>query len=155
MNNKSYWKHFLIEKHHAKTTHYDFRLEKDGVLKLWAVPKGPSYDPSKKRLAIEVEDHSLQTALKETANKIIWDKGKYKNISGLQQEEKLISYYKAYENGVIQIKFKGKKLKGKWVLVKMDNENERNHWLLIKKKDKFANRINNVVEKKPGSVVSE
>ncbi|MFW6269806.1 MAG: DNA polymerase ligase N-terminal domain-containing protein [Bacillota bacterium] len=155
INDKSEWKLFLIQKHKTKTVHYDFRLEKGGVLKSWAIPKGPSYIPSEKRLAIEVEDHSLNGATEENDNKIIWDKGKYKNITGLQQNRKLIPYYEAYENGVIEIELKGEKLKGNWVLVAIAEEKNKNHWLLIKKKDEYAKSNYNIVEDKPGSVISE
>lgn len=117
---------FVIHKHTATHLHYDLRLEMNGVLKSWAVPKGPSTNPSDKRLAVLVEDHELEYADFEGtipedmygAGKVeIYDKGTYELIKN--------------ETDKIEFELKGKKLKGMWVLIRMKN-NPKN-WLLIKK----------------------
>ena len=117
---------FVVQEHHASHLHYDFRLEMNGVLKSWAVPKGPSVNPADKRLAVETADHALSYANFEgviedgygAGTVKIWDKGTYKLISKTEKEIKLV--------------LNGKKLKGEWVLVKMQGKN----WLLMKKEDK-------------------
>lgn len=136
------WKLFVVQKHEAAHLHYDFRLQVEGVLKSWAVPKGPSLDPHKKRLAVAVQDHSLSHAQYEDENVKIWDKGSYRNITGLEQEGVVIPFTESYENGVIEIELKGDKLQGKWVLVKMKKEAGEANWLLIKKDDQYAQKNN-------------
>ncbi len=124
---------FVVQKHHATHLHYDFRLELDGVLKSWAIPKGPSLNPAIKRLAIMVDDHPLEYASFEghipegeygAGDVIIWDKGSYKLLKGSLKEGKLEFY------------LLGKKLKGAFVLLKLRGKEKE--WLLIKKKDEFA-----------------
>lgn len=125
---------FVVHKHSARRLHYDLRLEMGGVLKSWAVPKGPSLVPSEKRLAVNVEDHPLEYAGFEGdipkgeygAGKVtIWDKGKWKPL----EKDPL----NAYKDGTIKFILQGKKLNGKWTLVRMKN-NEKD-WLLIKDSD--------------------
>lgn len=120
---------FVIQKHHATNLHYDFRLEMDGVLKSWAVPKIPSVDPSVKRLAVQVEDHDLDYASFEGeipegqygAGKVeIWDKGRYELIEKKRDK--------------IEFNLKGKKLKGTFVLLKFTKAGEKD-WLLFKTKE--------------------
>jgi len=82
---KASWKRYVIQKHKAKNLHYDFRLEQEGVLKSWTVPKGLSNNSDEKRLAVEVDDHELKHITYESETVTIWDKGKYKNITGLKQ----------------------------------------------------------------------
>jgi DNA ligase D-like protein (predicted 3'-phosphoesterase) len=124
---------FVVHEHHAKRLHFDLRLEMDGVLKSWAVPKGPSMNPKEKRLAIIVEDHPLDYGNFEgtipegmygAGTVAIWDKGKFEIQGGSLQDRKL------------DIFFQGKKLKGAFALTKMSGRD--NEWLLIKKKDKYA-----------------
>lgn len=124
---------FVVQEHHATHLHYDFRLEMDGILKSWAIPKGPSLDPAIKRLAIMVDDHPLEYASFEghipegeygAGDVIIWDKGSYKLLKGSLKEGKLEFY------------LLGKKLKGAFVLLKLRGKEKE--WLLIKKKDEFA-----------------
>ena len=124
---------FVVQKHDATTLHYDFRLEIDDVLKSWAIPKGPSTDPSDKRLAIPTSDHALEYKNFEGtipegqygAGKVtIWDKGNYENI----RDDASMS--KAYKEGKIKIALKGKKLKGNYSLIRMQGKNKP--WLLIK-----------------------
>lgn len=137
---------FVIQRHKASRLHYDFRLELDGVLKSWAVPKGPSLNPKDKRLAMMVEDHPYD--YKDFAGIIpegnygagiveIWDKGTYTDIDnspGDAVEKKLKAGLKA---GNLKVNLSGKKLKGEFALVKLKN-NDDNSWLLIKHNDQYA-----------------
>lgn len=131
-------KKFVIHEHHARNLHFDLRLEIDGVLKSWAVPKGPSLDPSKKRLAVLVPDHSLKYGDFEGeisegsygAGEVrIWDDGTY---------ETELDPAKQFENGKINVTFFGLKIRGEFVLTRLSN-NPKN-WLLIKSKDHFVDR---------------
>lgn len=137
---------FVIQRHAASRLHYDFRLEMEGVLKSWAVPKGPSLNPDDKRLAMMVEDHPYD--YKDFEGNIpegnygagqveIWDSGTYEPLddtSKLSDEKELL---KELKSGSLKFILHGKKLKGEFALVKMKNA-ENNSWLLIKHKDKFA-----------------
>lgn len=137
---------FVIQRHAASRLHYDFRLEMDGVLKSWAVPKGPSLDPKDKRLAMMVEDHPYD--YKDFEGNIpegnygagqveIWDSGTYEPLdsnSKLSDEKELLKELYA---GSLKFILHGKKLKGEFALVKMKNT-EDNSWLLIKHKDDFV-----------------
>jgi bifunctional non-homologous end joining protein LigD len=156
---------FVIQKHAATRLHYDFRLEMDGVLKSWAVPKGPSLNPADKRLAMMVEDHPYDYRTFEgiipegnygAGTVIVWDEGTYEplNASGDKkaQEKDLLKQLKA---GSLKFSMTGSKLKGEFALVKIKNKDEDkqdNAWLLIKHKDKFAKETD--VTKKDKSVVS-
>jgi bifunctional non-homologous end joining protein LigD len=137
---------FVIQRHAATRLHYDFRLEMEGVLKSWAVPKGPSLDPNDKRLAMMVEDHPYD--YKDFEGNIpegnygagqveVWDSGTYepleKNDAASDEKELL----KELKSGSLKFTLHGKKLKGEFALVKMKNS-EENAWLLIKHKDEFA-----------------
>lgn len=128
---------FVVQKHDASHLHYDFRLEIDGVLKSWAVPKGPSLDPKDKRLAVHVEDHPLAYGSFEgtipegeygAGTVEIWDTGTYENAKPEPIEESL-------EKGRVEVILHGKKLKGTFALVRMQGEDNKN-WLLIKTKDR-------------------
>lgn len=137
---------FVVQRHAATRLHYDFRLEMEGVLKSWAVPKGPSLDPKDKRLAMMVEDHPYD--YKDFEGNIpegnygagqveVWDSGTYEPLeenSKLSDEKELL---KELHAGSLKIILQGKKLKGEFALVKMKNT-EDNAWLLIKHKDEFA-----------------
>ena len=137
---------FVVQRHAASRLHYDFRLEMDGVLKSWAVPKGPSLNPDDKRLAMMVEDHPYD--YKDFEGNIpegnygagqveVWDHGTYEPLddtSKLSDEKELL---KELKSGSLKFILHGKKLKGEFALVKMKNA-ENNSWLLIKHKDKFA-----------------
>src|SRR5690625_896736 len=137
---------FVIQRHQARRLHYDLRLEMEGVLKSWAVPKGPSMNPDDKRLAIHTEDHPIEyldfsgTIPKGNygAGKMeIWDQGSYSLTDRKKGEAN--SLIKAYENGKISIELKGEKLKGRFVLVRSHlGSSEKDHWLLIKAADFFA-----------------
>lgn len=136
---------FVIQKHAARRLHYDFRLELDGVLKSWAVPKGPSLDPKNKRLAIEVEDHPLEYGKFEgtipkgnygAGTVEIWDKGYYSTIEGGTKKQEEDSLRKQLKEGKLEFVLHGEKLQGRFTLVKIKAQDEKqNQWLLIKKQD--------------------
>lgn len=140
---------FVVQKHDASRLHYDFRLELNGVMKSWAVPKGPSLDPAVKRLAMMVEDHPYDYKDFEgvipagnygAGTVIVWDEGTYEAIDGSEKKgtkpmEK--SLLKSLKKGDLKFKLNGKKLKGEFVLVKTNSDKMgENAWLLIKHKDK-------------------
>jgi len=139
--------HFVIQKHDASRLHYDFRLEMEGVLKSWAVPKGPSTDPKTKRLAMMVEDHPYDYKDFEGiipqgeyggGTVIVWDEGTYEpieTIKGKKAQEKHL--LKQLNEGSLKIKLNGEKLNGEFALVKTHGMGE-NGWLLIKHKDDYA-----------------
>ena len=137
---------FVIQKHDASRLHYDFRLEMEGVLKSWAVPKGPSVNPADKRLAMMVEDHPYDYKDFEgitpegnygAGTVIVWDEGTYEPIEKIEgkkaQEKHLL---KQLKDGSLKIILHGKKLKGEWALV--HTKQSENSWLLIKHRDKYA-----------------
>ncbi|HMG09715.1 MAG TPA: DNA ligase D [Mucilaginibacter sp.] len=138
---------FVIQKHDASRLHYDFRLEMDGVLKSWAVPKGPSTDPETKRLAMMVEDHPYDYRTFEGiipegeyggGTVIVWDEGTYEpidEIKGKKEQEKYL--LKQLKSGSLKIKLHGEKLEGEFALVKTHGMGD-NAWLLIKHNDNFA-----------------
>jgi len=149
---------FVIQKHHATQLHYDFRLEMEGVLKSWAVPKGPSYDPTVKRLAMMTEDHPYDYASFEgvipagnygAGNVIIWDNGTWEFIEPGDDP------VKALQQGKLTFRLYGKKMFGEWALVKIKGRSPKgNEWLLIKHRDKYANPNVDVTEVAPRSIIS-
>jgi len=152
---------FVVQKHDASRLHYDFRLEMGGVLKSWAIPKGPSTDPQTKRLAMQVEDHPMDYRLFEGiipkgeyggGTVIVWDEGTYEPIEPLKtkkaQEKHLLEQL---HKGSLKIRLHGQKLKGEYALVKTSGMGE-NGWLLIKHKDEYAHKSD--VTKKDKSVLS-
>src|SRR6478672_6968302 len=133
---------YVIQKHAATRLHYDFRLELDGALKSWAVPKGPSYDPSEKRLAVEVEDHPMEYAGFEGTipageygggEVIVWDRGTYETVPPGEAEA-------MREKGHLHLRLFGEKLRGEWHLIRTagQEESEARPWLFFKAKDKLA-----------------
>ena len=137
---------FVVQKHAASHLHYDFRLEIDGVLVSWAVPKGPSANPSDKRLAMHVEDHPMgYIDFEGTIPKgeygggtvMVWDMGTYRPIEAGALSKDNAAMKQQHEAGNIKIVLKGKKLHGEWHLVAM--KGKENHWLLMKAKDEYAN----------------
>lgn len=135
---------FVVQKHSASHLHYDFRLEIEGVLKSWAIPKGPSMNPADKRLAIMVEDHpyaykDFEGVIPEgnygAGKVIIWDNGIYTLTEGSEDVE--TKFKEGLEKGNLRFILKGHKLKGEFALVKLKGKQE-NAWLLIKKRDEFA-----------------
>ncbi len=150
---------FVVQKHWASRLHYDFRLALDGVLKSWAVPKGPSFDPHDKRMAVAVEDHPLAYADFEgvippgqygSGKVIVWDTGTWRPLGDAQQ---------GYAAGNLKFELHGHKLHGKWALVRIkgrDAQGEKQAtWLLIKEKDSFAKAASvfSVVDEMPDSVL--
>src|SRR5918911_3080472 len=142
---------FVIQRHDASSLHYDFRLEADGVLKSWAVPKGPSMDPSVKRLAMEVEDHPVDYAKFEGVipegeygggTVMVWDYGTYK-------PEETDDVEAALRKGDFKFTLEGEKLKGSWVLVRTRNR----QWLLIKHRDYYTTE-EDVTELAPVSILT-
>jgi bifunctional non-homologous end joining protein LigD len=139
---------FVVQKHDASSLHYDFRLEMEGVLKSWAVPKGPSLNPADKRLAMAVEDHPYDYSEFEgvipegnygAGTVIVWDEGTYepadgKGLSRVEQEQLLLQQY---ASGNIKLVLQGKKLKGAYSLLRLKKGGDKS-WLLIKKDDEFA-----------------
>src|SRR5579862_1769449 len=152
---------FVIQKHAASRLHYDFRLEMDGVLKSWAVPKGPSTDPAVKHLAMMVEDHpydykDFEGIIPEgnygAGTVIIWDQGTYEPLEktkSKKEAEKIL--LKQLQTGSLKFSLHGKKLKGEFALVKTKGFGE-NSWLLIKHRDKYASESDITLKNK--SVVS-
>ena len=134
---------YVVQKHQASRLHYDFRLEHNGVLLSWAVPKGPSLDPSVKRLAIQVEDHPLEYAQFEgvipdgqygAGTVMAWDIGTWRP----EQDD----VANAIKKGELKFTLRGKKLRGSWVLVRTSGygRNTRKSWLLIKHRDRYASK---------------
>ena len=149
---------FVVQEHDARRLHYDFRLEMDGALKSWAVPRGPSLVPGEKRLAVAVEDHPLDYADFEgsipkgaygAGSVIVWDRGEWTPIGDA---------HKGYADGSFDFELRGEKLKGRWHLVRMRKRrsDKRDNWLLIKGDDEYAaaEGAPDLLEARPESVVS-
>lgn len=151
---------FVIQKHDASRLHYDFRIEIDGVLKSWAVPKGPSVNPVEKRLAVQTEDHPIEYAGFEgtipegeygAGTVMVWDTGTYENIK--EKDGKKVPMGKSIEQGHITIWLDGKKLKGGYALVRT-GKGEKARWLLIKMRDDYADAGRNPVSSQPKSALT-
>ena len=153
---------YVIQKHDASHLHFDLRLELDGVMKSWAVPKGPSFDPSVKRLAMQVEDHpidynSFEGTIPEGeyggGTVMLWDTGTYEPIEADGNAEDVLRA--AYRKGDFKFRLRGKRLKGEWVLVRIKRGSPaKPQWLLIKHRDRYATSDVDPVEKFQRSVVS-
>ncbi len=152
---------FVIQKHDATSLHYDFRLEVDGVLKSWAVPKGPSTDPREKRLAIPTEDHPLDYIDFEGVipegeygggTVLVWDRGTYENRT-TQDDDQEVPLGKALEAGHAAVWLEGEKIRGGYALSRVaTGDDER--WLLVKMRDEAADARRNPVSTEPDSVAS-
>lgn len=139
---------FVIQKHDATRLHYDLRLEMDGVMLSWAVPKGPSLNPSDKRMAMQVEDHPMDYNTFEgtipqgnygAGTVMVWDRGTYGTIDGGPYEQQRKELKHGYQSGDFKFRLHGEKLSGTWVLVKTKGYG-KNSWLLIKKEDDAASK---------------
>ncbi len=145
---------FVIQKHHATRLHYDFRLEMGGVLRSWAIPRGPSFNPAEKRLAMETEDHPIDYGEFEgvipkgnygAGKVIIWDNGTYEMVDPETPE-------KGWKKGKLHFVLRGKKLKGEWVLVR--GSREPRQWIFFKVRDSYASTEDDITSIRPESVVS-
>src|SRR5580700_9239466 len=149
---------YVIQKHRATQLHYDFRLEWNGVLLSWAIPKGPSLDPTVKRLAMQVEDHPVEYGAFEGVipegeygggTVMLWDRGTWK--------PEVPDVDAALENGDLKFTLSGKKLRGSWVLVRTKlsyGGSKKPQWLLIKHRDRFAS-TEDVLTEEPRSVLTK
>ncbi|MGH7570564.1 MAG: DNA polymerase ligase N-terminal domain-containing protein [Gemmatimonadota bacterium] len=151
---------FVIQKHDASSLHYDFRLEADGVLKSWAVPKGPSTDPRDKRLAMPTEDHPLgyrdfEGVIPEgeygAGAVIVWDRGTYRNLTDEDGEETPVA--DAIDGGHLKIWLDGEKLRGGFALTRIGKAKDE-RWLLVKMDDDEADARRNPVGTEPQSVLT-
>lgn len=153
---------FVIQKHAASHLHFDFRLELDGVMKSWAVPKGPSLDPAVKRLAMQVEDHPIEyNAFEGTIPKgeygggtvMLWDRGHY--TSDPPSDDPAAALRAGYERGDLKFTLEGERLRGSWVLVRTRRGTaEKPQWLLIKHRDAYAQPGSDIVAEAVTSVAS-
>jgi bifunctional non-homologous end joining protein LigD len=147
---------FVVHKHDATRMHYDLRLEIDGALASWAIPKGPSYDPKVKRLAVETEDHPMSYARFEGripdeeyggGDSLLWDEGTYDTVPpGKAGEQR--------KKGHLVVELHGDKLKGRWHLIRTRGDGRKNQWLCFKSLDETANPSYDVVAERPESVKS-
>ena len=153
---------FSIQKHAATSLHYDLRLEVDGTLASWAIPKGPSLNPADKRLAMRTEDHPLEYLEFEgvipkgeygAGPMIVWDRGVFENVSETRGGESL-SLNEALEKGDLKLFFLGEKIRGAYALVRTSKPGERERWLLIKKKGEGADARRRPTSTQPESVLS-
>ncbi|MGH2662786.1 MAG: DNA polymerase ligase N-terminal domain-containing protein [Actinomycetota bacterium] len=151
---------FVVQQHDATAMHWDFRLEADGVLKSWAVPKGPSTDPREKRLAMPTEDHPLDYAGFEgvipegeygAGPVIVWDTGTYRNLT--EKNGKEIPVEDAVRKGHVKVFLEGEKVRGAYALTRT-GQGKRPRWILVKMKDEHADARRNPVRSEPQSVIS-
>jgi bifunctional non-homologous end joining protein LigD len=151
---------FVVQKHDASQLHYDFRLEIDGVLKSWSVPKGPSLNPAERRLAMQTEDHPIGYATFEghipegqygAGDVIVWDRGAFypqdKTLARVAAAEAEAHASAALAAGELKFELAGEKLRGSWALVRMKGR-EPNAWLLIKHADSHSDREHPVTDQK-------
>ncbi|QCK16623.1 DNA polymerase ligase N-terminal domain-containing protein [Mangrovivirga cuniculi] len=156
---KSNKNRFSFQKHDAQNLHYDFRLECDGVLKSWAIPKGPSTDTSEKRLAIRTEDHPVDYIHFEgkipedeygAGPVLLWDKGTYKNIT--EKDDEIKDLKKAIDDGHFLVDLDGEKIKGGYAFTRTDKD--EGQWLMVKMDDDKADARRNPTSTEPESVKS-
>lgn len=153
---------FVIQKHAARNLHFDLRLELDGVMKSWAVPKGPSLDPAVKRLAMQVEDHPVEYNSFEGTipageygggTVMLWDQGTYTFWE--EDPDPVERLREGYAKGDFKFELRGKRLQGTWVLVRIKRgDPDKPQWLLIKHRDQFAKPGSEIVEEEVTSVAT-
>jgi DNA ligase D-like protein (predicted 3'-phosphoesterase) len=140
---------FVVQEHLASTHHFDLRLQVDGVMRSWAVPKGPSMDPAVKRLAVQVEDHEMAhnefEGPTEHGGVIVWDRGSY-------EQGGRVAWPQALERGHAVFVLHGEKLRGGFALQRTRGEGQKSQWLLLKRKDEAAMPGSDVVAEQPESV---
>jgi DNA ligase D-like protein (predicted 3'-phosphoesterase) len=153
---------FTVQKHSATSLHYDLRLEVDGVLASWAVPKGPSTNPADKRLAMRTEDHPLDYLEFEgvipkgeygAGPVIVWDRGVFENISETRRGEPM-ELSEAIDKGDVKVFLLGEKIRGPYALVRTSKPGDREQWLLIKKRGEGADRRRKPTSSQPESVLT-
>ena len=153
---------FVIQKHDAANLHYDFRLEIDGTLKSWSVPKGPSTNPRVRHMAIPTEDHPLEYADFEGVipkgkygggTVMIWDRGTFENIKK-DKRGQAIPLAESYKMGTVEVNLKGEKIMGGYALIRMNSGKMEGNWLLIKMHDEQADARRNPVSTQTKSVFS-
>jgi DNA ligase D-like protein (predicted 3'-phosphoesterase) len=151
---------YVIQKHDSSHLHYDFRLEVEGVLKSWAIPKGPSTDPKVKRLAMPTEDHPIGYAAFEgnipegqygAGTVMVWDIGTYRNLRE-EKQGKTGTMEQSYGEGKLEIWLEGKKLKGSYALIRTGFE--KRGWLIFKLKDEYVDKPNDPVKTEPDSALT-
>jgi DNA ligase D-like protein (predicted 3'-phosphoesterase) len=142
---------FVVQEHRASTHHFDLRLQVDGAMRSWAVPKGPSMDPAVKRLAVQVEDHGLAhndfEGPTEHGGVIVWDRGSY-------EQGGRVAWPEALERGHAVFVLHGEKLRGGFALQRTRGEGEKSQWLLLKRRDAEALAGSDLVREQPRSVAS-
>ncbi|MFI2200349.1 DNA polymerase ligase N-terminal domain-containing protein [Streptomyces sp. NPDC020192] len=152
---------FVIQKHSATALHYDFRLEAGGVLKSWAVPKGPSTDPRDRRLAMRTEDHPVDYLGFEgvippgeygAGEVIVWDTGTYRNLA--EDKGRKVPVAKGVGEGHVKVWLEGEKLRGGYAMTRTGQDGERERWIMIKLSDEGADARRNPVSTEPASVRS-
>lgn len=146
----------MVHKHHARNLHYDLRLEIGGALASWAIPKGPSYDPAVKRLAVETEDHPLAYGQFEgripegeygAGDSLIWDRGTYDTVPPGEAA-------KQREKGHLHLRLRGEKLVGEWHLVRTRKAGDKQQWIFFKAHDRHADPERDILSERPESVES-
>ncbi|MBW1979645.1 MAG: DNA ligase [Deltaproteobacteria bacterium] len=151
---------FVVQKHQARTLHYDFRLEVEGVLKSWALPKGPSTDPKQKRLAVPTEDHALEYATFEgvipedqygAGTVMVWDLGTYRNLT--HKHGRLVPLAEAIAAGHLTFWLQGKKLRGGYALTRF-RRGKQESWLLVKMADEEAAAHSDILQTAPRSALT-
>jgi bifunctional non-homologous end joining protein LigD len=155
---------FVVQKHDASRLHFDLRLELDGVMKSWAVPKGPSTDPAQRRLAMHVEDHPMEYNSFEGiipageyggGTVMLWDRGTYVP-NGDDAADGVDAVRRGYRKGRLKIAFRGKRLRGGYVLVRIRNrdDDDQRSWLLIKERDEHADPDRDLVQEETTSIAT-
>jgi DNA ligase D-like protein (predicted 3'-phosphoesterase) len=141
---------FVVQEHHATSHHFDLRLEVDGVMRSWAVPKGPSMSPGDRRMAIQVPDHDIShndfEGELDGGSVIVWDRGTY-------EQGGRVAWPEALERGHAVFVLHGEKLEGGFALQRTRGEGEKSQWLLIKRKDDWARPGSDVIAERPGSIL--
>jgi DNA ligase D-like protein (predicted 3'-phosphoesterase) len=142
---------FVVQEHHATSHHFDLRLEVEGVMRSWAVPKGPSMSPSDRRMAIQVPDHDIshndfEGETEDGGKVLVWDRGTYEQGGRVPWPEAID------ERGHAVFVLHGEKLEGGFALQRTRGEGEKSQWLLIKRKDEWAQPGSDVIVERPGSV---